>query len=49
MKTDELADRHYQRVTNFAKEMLVKPIEIDVHKLKNDFTEAIRDNPVRVT
>jgi len=30
-----LADNHYKRVTNFAKEMLVWPDEIQVHKIKN--------------
>ena len=49
VKTDKLADKHYQRVSHFAKEMLVNPRELDVHKLKNDFSEDIRDNPVRVT
>ena len=47
VKTDRLADKHYQRVSNFAKEMLVNPTELDVHKLKNEFTDEIRDNPVR--
>ena len=49
VKTDKLADKHYQRVSYFAKEMLVNPTELDVHKLKNDFSEDIRENPVRVT
>ena len=46
-KTDKLADKHYQRVSNFAKEMLVNPTELNVHKLQNVFSEEIRDNPVR--
>ena len=36
MKTERLADQHYKRVTNFAKEMLVWPEEINVHKIRND-------------
>ena len=36
MRTDRLADQHYKRVSNFAKEMLVWPDEIDVHKIKNE-------------
>ena len=36
MRTDKLADQHYKRVSNFAKEMLVWPDEIDIHKIKND-------------
>ena len=35
MKTEKLADNHYKRVANFAKEMLVWPEEISVHKIKN--------------
>jgi len=35
VKTEKLADNHYKRVTNFAKEMLVWPEEITVHKIKN--------------
>ena len=35
MKTERLADQHYKRVTNFAKEMLVWPEEISVHKIRN--------------
>lgn len=34
-KTEKLAENHYKRVTNFAKEMLVWPDEISVHKIKN--------------
>ena len=49
VKTDKLADKHYQRVSNFAKEMLVSPVELDVHKIKNEFSEEIRNNPVRVS
>ena len=36
MRTERLADQHYKRVSNFAKEMLVWPEEIEVHKIKND-------------
>ncbi len=35
VKTEKLAENHFKRVTNFAKEMLVWPTEIDVHKIKN--------------
>ena len=35
VKTERLADQHYKRVTNFAKEMLVWPEEINVHKIRN--------------
>ena len=35
MKTDKLADQHYKRVSAFAKEMLVWPEEIKVHRIKN--------------
>ena len=35
VKTEKLAENHYKRVSNFAKEMLVWPEEIDVHKIKN--------------
>jgi len=35
VKTDRLAENHYKRVTNFAKEMLVWPDEISVHKNRN--------------
>ena len=35
VKTDKLAENHFKRVTSFAKEMLVWPTEIDVHKIKN--------------
>jgi len=35
VKTDKLADKHYKRVSNFAKEMLVRPQEIEVHKIDN--------------
>ena len=31
-----MADQHYKRVSNFAKEMLVWPEEIEVHKIKNE-------------
>ena len=34
-KTERMAENHYKRVTNFAKEMLVWPDEIQVHKIKN--------------
>ena len=34
-KTSKLADQHYKRVSNFAKEMLVWPQEVNVHKIKN--------------
>ena len=36
VKTEKLAENHFKRVTNFAKEMLVWPTEIDVHKIKNE-------------
>ena len=35
MKTERLAEQHFKRVSNFAKEMLVWPEEIDVHRIKN--------------
>ena len=36
VSTERMADQHYQRVTSFAKEMLVRPEEILVHKIKNE-------------
>ena len=36
VRTERMADQHYQRVTSFAKEMLVRPEEIHVHKIKNE-------------
>ena len=36
VRTERMADQHYQRVTSFAKEMLVRPEEIMVHKIKNE-------------
>ncbi len=36
VKTEKMAENHFKRVTNFAKEMLVWPTEIDVHKIKNE-------------
>ncbi len=35
-KKKKMAENHFKRVTNFAKEMLVWPTEIDVHKIKNE-------------
>ena len=34
-RNDRLADKHYKRVATFAKEMLVRPEEIDIHKIDN--------------
>jgi len=35
VKTEKLAEQHFKRVSNFAKEMLVWPDEINVHKTEN--------------
>jgi len=35
VKTEILADNHYKRVTSFAKEMLVFPEGIEVHRVRN--------------
>ena len=42
LKTDRMAENHYKRVTNFAKDMLVWPEEISVHKNKNPLLSDVK-------
>ena len=49
MKTDRMADKHYKRVSSFAKEMLVRPHEIDIHRINNPhnaYQESVRGQPM---
>ena len=42
IKTERLAEQHFKRVSNFAKEMLVNPEEIHIHKIKNEMLYELK-------
>ena len=49
VKTDKMADKHYKRVSSFAKEMLVRPQQIDIHRINNPhnaYQEQVRKQPL---